>query len=139
MERTLGKLNEYQLTADALRQQLSLLTASLSELSMSLEVIRTIKELKPGAEILVPLGSDSFIAAKLATTDRVITGLGADVAAERSVEDGLVVLEDRRMEVERALGQAREELGRLNEKIEAIRPEAERILARLRGEGLSDF
>lgn len=139
MERTLGKLNEYQLTADALRQQLSLLTASLSELSMSLEVIRTIKELKPGAEILVPLGSDSFIAAKLATTDKVITGLGADVAAERSVEDGLVVLEDRRMEVERALGQAREELGRLNEKIEAIRPEAERILARLRGEGLSDF
>lgn len=129
-----SKLTEYQIVADALRQHLTSLTAMLSELTMSLETIRTIKELKAGIEILVPVGSDSFIAAKLASTDRVITGLGADVAAERSTDEAIRVLEDRKVELERALAQAREELDRVGERMEAIRPEAERILSKVREE-----
>jgi len=134
LQRILGELNDHQATAEALRQHLSLLAASLSELSMTLEVIKTVKGLKPGTDILVPMGSDSFISAKLATTEKVITGLGADVAAERSSEDALEVLDARRTELEQALGQAREELGKLEERIEALRPEAERILEKAKKE-----
>ena len=134
LERILGELSDYQTTADALRQHLSLLSASLSELSMSVESIKTIKGLKPGTEILVPLGSDSYVPAKLAATDKVITGLGADVAAERAPQDALVVLGDRRAELEKALEQAREQLGKLGELIEALRPEAERILEKVKKE-----
>ena len=134
LRRVLGELSEYQVTVDALRQHLSLLSASLSELSMSLEAIKTIKGLGPGTDILVPMGSDSYVTAKLGTTEKVITGLGANVAAERSVEDALKVLAERRAELEQALGQAREELGKLGERIEAIRPEAERILEKVRKE-----
>jgi len=134
LQRILSELNDHQATAEALRQHLSLLAASLSELSMTLEAIKGVKGLKPGTDILVPMGSDSFIAAKLATTEKVITGLGADVAAERSVTDAIVVLQDRRAELEQALGQAREELGKLGERIEALRPEAERILEKAKKE-----
>ena len=130
LQRILSELSDHQATADALRQHLSLLAASLSELSMTLEVIKTVKGLKPGTDILVPMGSDSFITAKLSTTEKVITGLGADVAAERSSEDALKVLETRRTELEQALDRAREELGKLGERMEALRPEAERILER---------
>lgn len=134
LERILSELSDHQATAEALRQHLSLLAASLSELSMTLETIKTVKELKQGTDILVPMGSDSFITAKLATTEKVITGLGADVAAERSSEDALKVLEARRMELEQALDRAREELGKLEEHIEAMRPEAERILEKAKKE-----
>ncbi|MCK4405336.1 MAG: prefoldin subunit alpha [Hadesarchaea archaeon] len=134
LERILSELSDHQATAEALRQHLSLLAASLSELSMTLETIKTVKELKQGTDILVPMGSDSFITAKLATTEKVITGLGADVAAERSSEDALKVLEARRMELEQALDRAREELGKLEEHIEALRPEAERILEKAKKE-----
>lgn len=134
LQRILGELNEYQTTADALKQHLSLLSASLSELSMTLEAIKTMKGLKPGTDIFVPMGSDSYITAKLGTTEKVITGLGANVAAERSAEDAMKVLGERRAELERALGQAREELGRLGGRIETLRPEAERILAKVRKE-----
>ncbi len=134
LQRILSELNDHQATAEALRQHLSVLAASLSELSMTLETIKTVKGLKPGTDILVPMGSDSFIAAKLATTEKVITGLGADVAAERSVTDAIVVLQDRKAELEQALGQAREELGKLGERIEALRPEAERILEKAKKE-----
>ena len=134
LQRILGELSSHQSTAEALHQHLSLLAASLSELSMTLEVIKTVKGLKPGTDILVPMGSDSFVTAKLATTEKVITGLGADVAAERSSEDALTVLEARRTELEQALNRAREELGKLEERMEALRPEAERILEKAKKE-----
>ncbi len=134
LQRILSELSDHQATAEALRQHLSLLAASMSELSMTLEAIKGVKGLKPGTDILVPMGSDSFITAKLATAEKVITGLGADVAAERSSEDALKVLEARRAELEQALGQAREELGKLGERIEALRPEAERILEKAKKE-----
>ena len=134
LQRILGELSSHQSTAEALHQHLSLLAASLSELSMTLEVIKTVKGLKPGTDILVPMGSDSFVTAKLATTEKVITGLGADVAAERSSEDALTVLGVRRTELEQALNRAREELGKLEERMEALRPEAERILEKAKKE-----
>jgi len=134
LQRILGELSSHQSTAEALHQHLSLLAASLSELSMTLEVIKTVKGLKPGTDILVPMGSDSFLTAKLATTEKVITGLGADVAAERSSEDALTVLDARRTELEQALNRAREELGKLEERMEALRPEAERILEKAKKE-----
>jgi len=134
LQRIQSELSDHQATAEALRQHLSSLTASLSELSMTLEAIKTVKGLKPGTDILVPIGSDSFIKAKLATAEKVITGLGADVAAERSSEDALKVLEARRTELEQALVRAREELGKLGERMEALRPEAERILEKVKKE-----
>jgi len=134
LQRIQSELSDHQATAEALRQHLSSLTASLSELSMTLEAIKTVKGLKPGTDILVPIGSDSFIKAKLATAEKVITGLGADIAAERSSEDALKVLETRRTELEQALVRAREELGKLGERMEALRPEAERILEKVKKE-----
>ncbi len=133
-QRILSELSAHQATAEALRRHISLLTSSLSELSMTIEAIKAVKGLKPGTDILVPMGSDSFITAKLTTAEKVITGLGADISAERSSEDALKVLEARRTELEQALGQAREELGKLGERMEALRPEAERILEKAQKE-----
>jgi prefoldin alpha subunit len=128
LQRILAELEEYQNTAELLRQQLSIWASSISELSMTIETVKTIKGLKPDTEILVPIGSDSYAAAKIAVTDRVITGLGANISAERSVEDAVKMLEARISEFEEHMGQARSELEKLGERIEALRPEAERIL-----------
>ena len=128
LQRILAELGDYQTTADLLRQQLSILASSISELSMTVETVKTIQGLKPNTEVLVPIGSDSFATAKVALTDRVITGLGANISAERSVEDAVRMLEARITELGQAMEQARQELEKLGERIEALRPEAERIL-----------
>jgi len=130
LQRILTELGDYQTTADLLRQQLSILASSISELSMTVETVKTIKGLKPDTEVLVPIGSDSFATAKVALTDRVITGLGANIVAERSVEDAVRMLEARITEFGQAMEQARQELEKLGERIEALRPEAERIFAK---------
>ena len=130
LERALAELGEHQATADVLRRQLNLLAASLSELSLTSETIRTLKNLKPETEILVPLGSDSFVTAKLALQDRVIAGMGAGVAAERTVEEALRALETRMVEVGGVFRQAQAELEKIGERFEALRPEVERLLAK---------
>lgn len=134
MQSILGELRDHEATVEVLRRQISLLVSSISELSMTVEAIKTIKGLKPGTEIMVPLGSDSFVTAKLALTEKVITGLGAEVAAQRSATDAIVVLQDRRAELEQALSRTREELGKLSERIETLRPEAEQLLEKVKRE-----
>jgi len=134
LQRILAELGDYQTTADLLRQQLSILASSISELSMTVETVKTIKGLKPDTEVLVPIGSDSYATAKIALTDRVITDLGANIAAERSVEDAVRMLEARMTELGQTMGQFRQELEKLGERIEALRPEAELILKKTKEE-----
>lgn len=130
LQQIVTQIRESQALAEALQQNISFLTGSLAEMSATIESIKRVKDLKSGSEILVPIGSDSFINAKLARPDRVLTGLGAEVVAERSAEDAVKLLESQLAELEKAVGQAHEEFGRVCERIETLRPEAERIIQR---------
>ena len=132
LQRVITELGEHQITADLLNQQIAILAASLSELSATMETIKAAKEAKPDTEILVPLGSDSFVTAKLPKTDKIITGLGAGIAAERSIENAIQSLNARATEVGQAIEQARKELEKLGKRVEVLRPEVERILAKVK-------
>ena len=130
LQQIFNELQNYEAMADLLRQQINMIANSLTELSMTVETIKTIRELKLGTEILVPIGSDSFVTTKLAATDKVITGLGADVSAEQSVDGAKQMLEARITELGRVLEQARQELEKIGKQIEELRPEADRILTK---------
>jgi prefoldin alpha subunit len=130
LQQIFNELQNYEAVADLLRQQMNMMANSLAELSMTVETIKTIKGLKLDTEILVPIGSDSFVTAKLATTDKVITGLGADVSAEQSVDGAKQMLEARIAELGHVLEQARQELEKIGKQIEELRPEADRILTK---------
>jgi len=130
LQQLFNELQNYEAVADLLRQQMNMMANSLTELSMTVETIKTIKGLEPNTEILVPIGSDSFVTAKLAATDKVITGLGADVSAEQSVDGAKQMLEARIAELGRVLEQARQELEKIGKQMEELRPEADRILTK---------
>jgi prefoldin alpha subunit len=130
LQQIFNELQNYEAMADLLRQQINMIANSLTELSMTVETIKTIRELELGTEILVPIGSDSFVTTKLAATDKVITGLGADVSAEQSVDGAKQMLEARITELGRILEQARQELEKIGKQIEELRPEADRILTK---------
>ena len=130
LQQIFNELQNYEAVADLLKQQMNMLANSLTELSMTVETIKTIKGLKSDTEILVPIGSDSFVTAKLAATDKVITGLGADVSAEQNVDGAKLMLETRIAELGRVLEQARQELEKISKQMEELRPEADRILTK---------
>jgi len=124
------ELDSCQATADLLQRQMNLVAASLNELSMTVETIKILNKLKPNTEILVPIGSDSFVTAKLASTDKIITGLGADVSAEQSTDNARQMLEARITELGQVLERARQDLEKIGARVDALRPEADQILAK---------
>lgn len=132
LQRLLTEMNDGQAMVELLRQQLSTLAGSLSELNMTVGALKSLKETPPSTDILVPLGSDTFIPAKLPSVDRVLVGLGADVMVERTAEEAIKILEARIAEVEKVVEQTRAELKKVEERIEAIRPEAEKLLVKAR-------
>lgn len=130
LQQIFAELDSCQATADLLQRQMNMIAASINELSMTVETIKTVKKLKPETEILVPIGSDSFVTAKLATTDKVITGLGADVSAEQSVDNAKQMLEARITELGQVLERAQQDLEKIGARVDALRPEADQILAK---------
>jgi prefoldin alpha subunit len=134
LQRILIELDSTRNAVEALRGQIGILSNSINELMLTTETVKGIRGLKSGTEILVPVGSDSFIKAKVTGTDKVISGLGADIAAEREAGDATRTLDEQRKEFEESIEKAREELEKLTERIDELGPEAERLLAKSREE-----
>ena len=56
-----------------------------------------------GAEVLVPIGAGSYVWARVERVDKVVVGVGADVAIEMDVEKAKEIIGERMAEAERAL------------------------------------
>jgi prefoldin subunit 5 len=67
--------------------------------------------------------------------EKVVVGLGAETAADRTPEEAVEILKARAREVEQAIGRTRGEMEKLEERIRALSPEAERLLQKFNQAG----
>ena len=63
------QLNQQRM--DALQQQANLIQLSLNDLDNALKALTTLEGKGEGLEMLVPIGADSFVHARLSDPDRV--------------------------------------------------------------------
>jgi prefoldin alpha subunit len=132
LQRLASELNAQELRAEALRQQLSVLTRSLSEYSVAAETLRGLQNEPEGKEGLVSVGAGCYIPARLKTGDRVILGLGAGVMVEKTLGEATQFLEGKMKELQEAIQKTREELEKVSAEAERLRPELERLLEKTR-------
>ncbi|MFN4132968.1 MAG: prefoldin subunit alpha [Candidatus Hadarchaeales archaeon] len=105
---------------NSIRRQLAILSSALAEISMSTEALRVLKEIKPGTEILVPVGGEAFIKTKLETNEKIIVGLGADVSVEKNTDDAIATLSERSRVIESAMNDALAKLQKIEANIRAL-------------------
>jgi len=120
---------------ESTRQNLEILTASIMEMEGVKEALQQLKDAEGGSEVYVPLGGDSFIKARLEETDRVIQGIGADVAVKKTVPEALTSLEER---IKRLEGLREEQTRRINSalsRLEELTPELQALAAQVQGQG----
>jgi prefoldin alpha subunit len=115
-----------------IREQIMAMSSAITEFTATISSIKALKGVKAGTEILVPIGSDSFVPAKLTFAGKVEMGVGAEVFAERTSDDAVVALEARVAELGKAIDQARAELEKLDERVGALRPEAEELVQKMK-------
>jgi|YelNatPaOPRAMG01_1025707.scaffolds.fasta_scaffold02674_21 prefoldin alpha subunit len=79
------------------------------------ESIKGIEELKKkGEDVLFSLGSQTYIPCKIVEKDKIIVEVGANVAIEKSLEEGKQILQKRKEEIEKAVEEIENTINQLS-------------------------
>ncbi len=102
IRQALATLEMYKAQAESLAEQQQIVSFSLEEYSRARDTLGKWKDAAEGAEILVPLGGNSFVFAKVADNKKALVGIGSGVTVERSLEEAIKTLETRINELTQA-------------------------------------
>ena len=119
-------------TAEELQSRVNLVNAALTELRVSNMTLEGLENEEKDAQLFVPIGGGSYVKAKLASADKVIVGIGADVALEKTLKDAKENLGNRIAELEKTRTSLGQQLGQVIEKIREDRARLEELTAKLR-------
>ncbi len=134
MRQSLMDIRFLESSARVLQSRLDIVTAALSETLTALSTLEGTKG-KPGeTETLVPIGSGSFVKARLADAEKVIIGVGAGVCIEKPIEDSMKDLRLRSGELEKARATVTQQLNQVYGQTEDYRAHLN-DLARKKGGG----
>ena len=119
-------------TAESLQQRISMVNAAMTDLAYANIALESIEKEKENAELLVPIGGSSYIEVKLASSDKVIVGMGAGVSIEKTLPEAKVIVKERLEELEKAMRSAQQQFGQVAQRINASRSRVESLLASVR-------
>ncbi len=97
-----------------IQERIDTIKAYINELQMrKLEYEMTklsLKEMKEGDEILVPLGSGIFFNARVGKLENVFVNIGADIVMEKSIEETIKIIDEQIKKVDKMIEEYMEEL-----------------------------
>lgn len=111
---------QYQAQADALVRQLSLTQLTAEGLERALGAVEAMEKAEEGQEMLVPIGSGSFVHAKLASREKVVLNVGAGVSIEKTASEAKESLKARKSEVAEGSKKLNEVLSKIDQEMQKI-------------------
>ena len=120
IRRLLAAYEQYQAQADGISHQLGLSQIAAQGLESALAAVDALQEAEVGQEILVPIGSGSFIHGKLASKENVILNVGAGVSIEKRSEEAKEILKARKNEVLEGSKKLTEVLAKIDQEMQKI-------------------
>jgi prefoldin alpha subunit len=117
LRQAMSTLEVFRAQLESIAQNQQLVQMSLEELSRAKETLNQYQKATEGDELLVPIGGNSFVFAKVATNAKAIVGIGTGVSVERSTEDAIKIMEDRAAEL-------MDSMKKLNDRRNAIEEQA---------------
>ena len=119
-------------TAETLQQRISMVNEAIMELTYASMALDGIEKEKENAELLVPIGGNSYVKAKLADTNKVIVGIGAGVSVEKTLQEAKTTLKERLDELEKTMNAAQQQFSQVAERINTGRSRLENMLSSAR-------
>ena len=125
-----ARYQEFQRQAEALKQQMNMVQASITSCD---QTIVTINELKAAsaegktAETMVPVGFGSFVHAEIKNADKVIVDLGAGFSAEKTADEAIETLNRRKEQLTKILEQMNASLTKYIQSMQALESEAAKL------------
>jgi len=125
---------QYKRQMDSINRQMQILETTVEELRGSMNALSALEENKAGTEILVSIGSGSFIRAKLMETEKVIVGVGSALSLEKSVPEARKFFEDRVKQAGAAQDKMRAAAAETTEAIQALDEEYRHLISHMQQE-----
>jgi prefoldin alpha subunit len=89
-------------------------------LDRALRAVEAMETAEEGTEMLVPIGSGSFIHAKLASKEKVVLNVGAGINIEKAPAEAKESLKARKAEVVEGSKKLNEMLGKIDQEMQRI-------------------
>lgn len=117
LRRLVMELQMLQETADAIQQRISLTYSAINELQVAHNTLEGIKKEKKKSSLLVPIGGGSYIKGKLEDSEKLIVGIGANVAVEKTITEAQEAFQTRLLRLEQARNSLQKQLEEIATKI----------------------
>lgn len=133
MQEMVAQIEGHRKQLDLLNQQIQLIENGMMEIRSTLAALEAIEKNKVGAQLIVPIGSGSFIRATLADNKKVLVGVGADISIEKTTEGAKTLLDSRAKELTKTLEGLQKSAVDLTSRITALNEAAQAQMADIRG------
>lgn len=106
---------------DSLLKQRDLIASKIVEIQTTIQSIEEMGKAK--GKTLFPIGSEAYTFGRIANREKLIVEIGANVALEKTTEEGKETLNKRREEMENALSTIQRNILEISSSLEALGPE----------------
>ena len=120
--------------AQSLQQRFSYVEAAIAELQIALSTVKNLSQESGGADLLVPVGGGSYVRAKATDVEKLIVGIGADIALEKTVKEATEDYQTRVDELRQLRSSLSQEIEKVASNITKARQELQ-ILTSKQSEG----
>ena len=112
---------------ESIQQRIGLINSTIAELQLAISTLEGISNEEPGVSMLVPIGGGSYVRAKLDDKEKLIIGIGADIAVEKNISTAKDDFQTRIIELEKVRLSLRQQLEETSLKTEEIQREIQKI------------
>ena len=139
LRRLLVELRFLEGAAESIQSRINFINAALMELNVANRTLEGIRKEKENTQLLIPIGGGSYIKARLESSEKMIYGVGAGVAIEKTIEEAREGISNRIAELDRTKRSLESQLSQLLRRIEEDRSRLQELTAKInRGVKASD-
>ncbi|MEM2419674.1 MAG: prefoldin subunit alpha [Candidatus Bathyarchaeia archaeon] len=119
-------------TAEALQARINMVNAVITDLTYANMTLEGLEKQKENTELLIPIGGNSFIRARLENPDRITVGIGAGVSVEKNIQEAKEIIRKRLEDLEKSRTSLQQQLSQVIDKINEDRERFEELAVMLR-------
>jgi prefoldin alpha subunit len=129
-------------TAEALQSRIGFVNAALTEFRVANMTLEGLGKEKKDASLFVPIGGGSYMKAKLESADKMIVGIGANVAVEKTIKVAKENMSKRIADLEKTRTSLQQQMTQVIGRIQDNRSQLQELSAKLsekeRGKGVRE-
>lgn len=119
-------------TAEAIQSRMNIINAVITDLNYAGITLESLEKEKENSELLVPVGGNSYVRAKLENSDQVIVGMGAGVSVEKTMPEAKAIVKKRLEDLEKTRLSLQQQFAQIAERMNQDREKFEGLLAKIR-------